>query len=225
MTTVIGNGIYGMTEAARLLGTSRARISAWYRGWPHGDSALLRSDYEDLGAHGHVISFLDLMDAAASVTLREKHGVSPKTIRKLRGILREKWNTPHPFARQEFYTDESGRQVFCELASEDGEVRLLEVLRHQYAIPQVLLPFLKRVEYNKETRLAQVLSLMGRVVLDPRRKYGKPTVQGTGMATAILHDCFIATRSEDVVAEWYSVSPDDVREAVAFETEFRGIAA
>lgn len=224
METIIGNGIYTMSEAARLLGTSSRRVSAWFTGWPRGADALLHSDYEKI-CDKQVISFLNLVDAAVAVTLREKHSVSQNMIRRLRRILSEKWDTEHPFSREEFYTDARGQQVFCGLASDDGEVHLLDILKNQYAMSEILLPFLKRVEYNKETNLAQVFPLMGNVVLDPRRKYGKPTVRGTGMATSILYNCFTATESEDIVAAWYGVTPEDVRDAVTFETEFSGIAA
>jgi uncharacterized protein (DUF433 family) len=173
-----------------------------------------------------MISFLDLVDSAACVTLRTKHGVSLSTVRKLYRDLSSRWDTKHPFAREEFYTDDTGRQVFCKIASEDGEKDyLIDILEHQHAIPDVLLPFLKRVEYCGDTKLAQLLPLMGRVVADPRRKFGKPIVRGTGMSTLILYDCYRATQSLDQVADWYDVTPDDVAEAVSFETEFAGIAA
>jgi uncharacterized protein (DUF433 family) len=171
------------------------------------------------------ISFLDLIDSAVCVTLREKHKVSQKTIRRLYDKLSADWNTPHPFAREEFLTDKSGR-VFCLIASDDDEPKkLIDILSQQFAIPNVLLPYLKRVEYNSTTKFAQVLPLKGKVVLDPRRKYGKPIVSGTGMPTIILNECYQATKSFDVVADWYNVMPDDVMEAVKFETEFSGIAA
>jgi uncharacterized protein (DUF433 family) len=171
------------------------------------------------------ISFLDFVDAAVAITLREKHGASAKTIRRLLEELSNTWQTRHPFSREEFYTDDTGQRVFCRLLAESGETQFLEILRRQFAMPEILLPFLKRVEYNSETRLAQVFPLTDRVVLDPRRKYGKPIVRGTGMPTFILYECFLATRSMEIVADWYSVEPEDVEAAVRFESEFSGIAA
>lgn len=220
---VLGNGIYSYPECARLLGIRSRRVWGWYHGW-HGRESLLRSDYEGMFP-SPAISFLDFVDAAVACTLHAKHGVIIQTIRKLRKQLAGEWNTPHPFAREEFYTDERGRNVFYLCAEEDGERHLVEILKRQYAIPEVLLPFLKRVEYDKRTKLAQVFPLSGRVVLDPRRKFGKPTVEGTGMLTVILYKCYLETGSEDQVADWYNVNPEDVEEAVRFETEFRGIAA
>lgn len=223
MQAILGNGIYGLPEASRLLGVSRPRAAAWFRKWHGSDQpSLFVSDYADF--KHPAISFLDLVDAAASITLINKHHVSVQMVRRLHRRLSRAWKTKHPFAHEEF-TDQSGRQVFCTLASEDGETRLLEILENQYAIPQVLLPFLNRVEYNRDTKMAQVLTLMGRVVADPRRRLGKPIVKGTGLQTAILSECYAATSSYDAVADWYNVSIEDVEEAVRFETEFSGIAA
>jgi uncharacterized protein (DUF433 family) len=224
MIKILGNGIYSMPEASKLLGITNQRTRAWFNRWPRGADSLLTSDYQGR-AGTRVISFLDLVDAAVSATLLQKHNVSHHMIRRLRNKLRQLWHTNHPFARQEFYTNDTGRRVFYKLASSDGEEQLIKILDQQQAIPEVLLPFLKRVEYSSDTKLAQVLSLMGNVVLDPRRRCGKPIVRDTGMPTAILFDCYLATQSEDCVADWYSVTPEDVIEAVKFETEYRGIAA
>lgn len=222
---VLGNGIYSASECAHLLGVHPRKVLAWFRGWPHGADALLSSDYEKLFDKPS-LSFLDFVDTAVVITLKERHGASTPLIRRLRKALKKEWNTKHPFAREEFYTDETGRRVFCTLASEDeGPPHLLEILEKQFAIAQVLLPFLKKVEYCSETRLAQVFNLTDRVILDPRRKYGKPIVRGTGMPTAILYQCFRETRSAEIVADWYDVAPEDVDAAVRYEKTFKGIAA
>lgn len=218
---VAGHGIYDIAEAADLLGVTHPRLYAWFR----GHSQVFRSDYDGLFDRT-VLSFLDLVDATVAVTLRERHRVSLQAIRKLHHELAERWCTPHPFGREEFYTMPKGRGIFWRIVNQDREDdRLLEVPSMQHVMPDLMLPFLQRVEYNQQTSLAQSIELLDRVVLDPRRKYGKPTVAGTGMSTAILYECYKATQSHDVVADWYNVSPEDVEAAVRFETEFSGLAA
>ncbi len=222
---VVGNGIYSYKECAHFLGIATPRLRAWYTEWPDRREALLRSDYAGMFDTG-AISFLDFVDAAVSVTLKEKHGVSTARIRRIRNKLGREWNTEHPFARKEFYTDCSGKQVFWYDEGEDEQgPQLVDVVDRQHAMPTILLPFLSRVEYDDATGLAQVFPLLGRVVLDPRRKYGKPTVRGTGMPTGILYDCYKATGSAEEVADWYNVTTEDVEEAVRFEEEFSGVAA
>ncbi len=223
---ILGQGIYDVPEAARLLGVSSRVVRGWFLGWPNSNQGpILQSDYLNLFGGDLTLSFLDFVDTAVAVTLRTKHHVSAQTIRELRARLAEEWQTEHPFSREEFYASSDGRQLFCTLADKEGESHFVEILKNQFAMRGVLLPFLTKVEYSKKTHLAQTMELMDRIVLDPRRKYGKPTVRGTGMATAILFDCYKATNSLDVVADWYNVGVEDVEAAVQFELGFSGIAA
>ncbi len=222
---VVGNGIYSYLECARFLGIAPRRLRAWYRGWPDRPAAFLQSDYAGM-FDGEAISFLDFVDAAVSVTLRVKYRVKPSLIRRARKNLAKEWETKHPFARKDFYAGLDGQRFywFEEREDEHGPW-LVDAVNRQHAMPEIMLPFLSRVEYNQVTGMAQVFPLLGRVVLDPRRKYGKPTVQGTGMTTGILHDCYRATGSVEEVADWYNVTTEDVEEAICFEEDFSGIAA
>ncbi len=224
MITILGNGIYSIPDSARLLGVSGRRVHAWFYSWPRGSSAILHSDYTGIFPT-KCISFLDLVDAAVAATLIQKHNFSHHKLRKLWDRMSTAFDTVHPFARKELYADAHGRELFYNIAVEDEPVELVDAMDQQRAFPEVLLPFLDRVEYNGDSHFAQVFPLMGNVVLDPRRKYGTPTVRGTGMATSILYECYKANSSEDAVADWYNVTPEDVREAIAFETGYAGIAA
>lgn len=221
---MLGQGVYSMSEAAWLLGVPQPRVAAWFEGWPRRPGSLFISDYGGL-FDKPTISFLDLVDSTIAVILNTKHGVSMRTMRKLRQNLSALWDTNHPFSRQQFFTDAAGRRIFCTIAEENGETGFLEILKLQRAMPEILLPFLSRVEYNEDTKLAELVRLSGNVVLDPKRKYGKPIVRGTGMPTSILNECYQAMQSFEVVADWYSVTSEDVEAAVFFETSFSGIAA
>ena len=218
---LLGKGIYSYGECARLLGISGQKVRAWYRGWPRGSDALIQSEYEGM-FENPVVSFLDFVDAAVALTLNTKHGITVQTIRKLRKTLSEDWDTLHPFAIKDFYTDPNARTVFISIAEEDGKQGIVDILKKQRVFPRIMLPFLEKVEYDEDTKLAQVFPLIGKVILDPRRKYGKPIVRGTGMATVLLFECYKVTGSEDEVADWYNVTAEDVIEAVRFETEFSG---
>lgn len=221
----IGKGIYSYGECARLLGITNQKVRGWYRGWPRGSDKLIQSEYEGL-FDSPTVSFLDFVDAAVALTLNAKHGVSIPMIRKLRKKLSTELGTSHPFARKDFFIFPVSRPIiFIGDAQTTGDYELIEVLMQQRAFPKLMLPFLSKVEYDDATKLAQVFPLLGSVILDPRRKYGKPIVRGTGMPTALLHECYVATQSEDEVADWYNVTTEDVLEAVRFETEFAGIAA
>lgn len=222
-TPILGHGIYGISEAAHLLGISHQKAGAWFRGWSCKTGPILESDYAYSNTI-RAISFLDLVDASVVMVLRDKHNVSPAKIRRMRQKLTNMWKTSHPFSRKELtdiWIDDDGKTVFVT----DDQGQMIDILKGQFAMPPILLPFLHKVEYNLDSGYAHMIRLTDRVMLDPTRRYGKPIVDGTGMPTAILYRDYLANKDADAVADWYSVDPDDVLEAVKFETTFSGIAA
>jgi uncharacterized protein (DUF433 family) len=224
MQSPLGYGVYSFGDASRLLGIPGRKISAWFRGWHGGRGPVFDGDYASL-TRGPLISFLDLIDVSVAASLR-KNGASLHTIRRLKNELAKLWSTAHPFSRQELYADDTGHRIFLKAVSDAGETTFLEILQRQHAMEEVLVPFLKRVEYDPATQLARRLPLMAGVVIDPRRRYGKPIVEASGMSTSVLYRSYQANACDiDAVADWYGVRNGDVEIAVRFETEFSGIAA
>ncbi len=202
---------------------SEFHMKAFFVRWPRGATPYLSSDY-DTKRYG-VLSFLDLVDAAVSEVLLRRFRVSHTTVRRLRSMLSRRWETKHPFSRSELRIDPTTRTVFLELAEEEGEPRrVIDVLQDQQAFPELMAPFLRRINYDRD-QVAMSVSLTDRVVIDPLRRCGKPIVSGQCMPTVILYNCFLATNSQQVAADWYGVGIDDVDAAIEFEREFKGLAA
>lgn len=225
MTAVLGKGIYSYSEAARLLGTDYRQIGGWFNARSASLAPVLTPDFADIQGPPS-ISFLDLIDASVALKLKQSN-VSTQRIRKLHDELARLWKTDHPFSRQELYVDQSGKRIFSR-ARRGTHDEFLEVLEKQHAIPEVLTPFLKRVEYSPESLLARKLWLTRNqdILIDPKRRYGKPITELSGMPTAILYDCYISNgMNYEFVADWCNVDVDEVKGAVAFEESFVGIAA
>jgi uncharacterized protein (DUF433 family) len=218
VTVLIGQGVYGISEAARLTGLKPSRVREWFRGRPpRGTKPVFHSDYPPVGGD-FAVSFHDLVEVYVSGRLRD-HGVSLQTLRKVHGRMKKDLQSDHPFCRQELLSD--GKVVFARNVDEAGREELAEVLTGQKVFPQIILPFLKRIDY--ERLLARRWRIAERVVVDPAICLGKPTVQGIGIATAILAASYQANGEDaEAVAGWYDVHADDVSAAVRFE---RGQAA
>lgn len=133
----------------------------------------------------------------------------------------ELFSTDYPFAARRFSTD--GKHIFATLSREADSPALMEELsRGQLVFPEIVQPFLRKIEYRGE---ADALMFWprerdGRVVLGPERRFGKPIDEETGVPTAVL---FNATRagegySVQAVARWYEVPVAAVEAAVAFES-------
>lgn len=214
-----GQGVYTFTEAARLTALKPARVREWFRGRAQGEvrRPVFSSDYEPVGGD-HAISFLDLVDVYVAGQLRE-HGVSLRTVRRVYCRMAEDLQTQHPFGREELLTD--GKVVIMRGLDSQGREELTEVLTRQGVFPQILLPFLKRIDYEKVGLLAKRWRIADQVIVDPAICFGQPIIEALGMPTTILAAAFRANgRNAQLVADWYNVQPEHVLAAVRFEGSF-----
>src|SRR5206468_10563593 len=93
----------------------------------------------------------------------------------------------------------------------------------QRVVPDILLPFLRRIDYDEATEMAKRWCIADLVVLDPTICMGKPIIKGIGIATAVLAASYEANdRNAELVTDWFRVHPKHVIAAVDFE---RSLAA
>jgi uncharacterized protein (DUF433 family) len=217
MVSVLGNGVYGYSEAAMLTQLAPDRVREWFRNRPTGSkrTPIFRGDYEPIEGD-RAISFLDLIDVFVAGQLRS-HGVSLQTLRKVYRRMGGDLETSHPFCRSELLSD--GKTVFMRGLDRKGETELKEVLTHQKVFPDIILPFLKKIDYSKISRLAERWHIAPHVVIDPKICFGKPVVEAVSIPTAILANAYRANhKNAKLVAEWYNVGLEHVKAAVEFET-------
>lgn len=217
MTAILGNGIYTLPEAARLTKLKPSRLREWFHIKPNKNrKPVFKSDYNSVDGD-RAISFLDLIDVFVAGQLRE-HRLSLQTLRRVYSTLRKRLDTAHPFARSELFTD--GKQVFLRGIDDKGREELEEVLSRQRVFPKILLPFLKRVEYDEESSLAAKWHVSDKIVINPAVCFGKPIVEPVGISAEILAAEFEANKKDaNLVAEWYGVHPSHVKAAVKFIRE------
>ncbi len=218
MQTLVGLGSYGIPEASRFAGVHSRTATRWITGsGAQRQGRLFKTDLPAVG-NRHALSFLDLIDLLVVGRFREQ-GVSFQTVRRVYSKLRETLGTPHPFCHRRLLTD--GRTVFMETLDHAGDKHLEEVLSGQRAMPEVLRPYLKNIEYGEETQTAVRWNIATGIVLDPARSFGKPIVAAEGTTTFVLARSYWANgESADLVADLFDVSPQAVRLAVEFEGEF-----
>lgn len=221
--TALGQGIYTIGEAARLVGITPRRAAAWFRGWHGAGTPVLgHTDYADWG-HPELVSFPDLVDVVVVAELRRLGVPMPKIRKAYIAISNYFGRAPHPFARRDLLTDSNG-DVFLYVARHDGIDELVEVVSRQRAFPKLLMRYLTRINYDPASGLARRMRLTDEIVIDADRRYGKPIVDSVTMPTAILARAFVAHEGDaESAADWHNVAPEDVLAAVAFERNFKGI--
>ncbi len=223
MTKILGQGIYSISEAAKLARVSPQKARAWFSGWKSSTGPVLHSDYAEVNDRSDLISFLDLIEVAVASSLRSK-GFSLQYLRRAYQQLTKDLATNHPFSHRKLMTD--GKKLFLRAADQAGDVELREVVERQYAFDPVLRPYLDHIDWDRQTLLAKTWRISDGVIIDPARRFGKPIVLKAAISTSVLAAAYAANgRSSDLVAAWYGVEPDEVEKAVAFENHFSGRAA
>lgn len=214
--TVLGRGIYSLADAAALTDLKRSRIREWFRirtQKPYR-KPLFVSDYDPIDGE-FAISFLDLVDVFVVGTLRD-HGVTMRTLRRVYERLRRDWKVDHPFCREEIRTD--GKDVFLRSTDKEGREELTEVLTRQRVFPEIIAPFLKRIDYDRVALIALRWHIATGVVVDPAICFGKPVAEGAGIPTRILAAAYQANGQDaGLVARWYNIRPEHVLAAARFE--------
>ncbi|ODU02068.1 MAG: hypothetical protein ABS79_00930 [Planctomycetes bacterium SCN 63-9] len=141
--------------------------------------------------------------------------VSLQHIRKVHRKLAMDLDVRHPFCSQEIY--HSRGRIFTRPIGTDGSV--IEPLTDQAYINAVIMPFLKKIEYDDVTRMAKLWNIADGVVVDPARCFGKPVSVSAGIATRVLAAAYYANGSDTQrVADWYEIDANAVEDAVRFES-------
>ena len=176
---------------------------------------MFLGDYEPVD-NDFAISFFDLIDVFVAGQLRD-YGVSLQTVRRAYRWMRHELGTSHPFCRRELLTD--GKAIFLRGVDADGQQELTEALTRQKVFPEILLPFLKTIEYDPSTVLARRWRIAPEVIIDPTISFGKPVIEEAGVVASLLSAAYHANhRDTELVADWYNVRPDAVLAAVRFES-------
>lgn len=215
MVSLLSNGSYSFTEAARLTGLQRGRVREWFvdrrRHLP-----VFVSDYGDQ-TEEKLISFHDLIEVFIAGQLRER-GVSLQTVRKTRAAMIARFGVKHPFCLKSLAVA-GGKVLYVDLEGSERE-QVHDVLTSQRVFPEIIRPFLKRLDYDAATDAAMRWHIADGVELDPGICFGRPITSISKKPTYLLSAAFDGHgRDADSVARWFGVTREEVEAAVAFEAQ------
>jgi uncharacterized protein (DUF433 family) len=163
------------------------------------------------------LDFADLLEVLFLHAFRDK-GVSWKAIRIASERAKEVLGAQHPFSHRRFSTD--GHTILAELAREEEDPVLLDLVRDQYELDRMIGQYLfGEVDFAADDtpRLWFPLGRGRDVVIDPGRALGAPIVRSAGIPTAVLSMAVEAEGSIGLVAEMFEIDVTAVRDAVAYE--------
>jgi uncharacterized protein (DUF433 family) len=214
----IGRGIYGISEAARLLRRPRAQVARWANGYTYerthdmGKIApVLQTDRGDKRA----ITFHELIEL---FFVREYTNVGIRLghIRDTATAMAAEYG-PFPFATKKLLTD--GRRLVA--VSEKGLIspatcQLIADFAHEFVHEVTFEDDFVRLWMPKEGDRA--------VVVDPTRAFGEPILAVTGTPTRAIYRAYLREQDFGRVAAWYDISDLLVKVAVEFESRFSNAA-
>lgn len=218
---LLGKGIYSLYEATRLSGASSSTIRRWLLGYSYksGNQRKRRPPIfeSDIGEIDGVftISFRDLIELLFVHAFRER-GVKWAIIHEAFDLARERFESQHPFSAINFKTD--GKRIFEETILR-GETKLADLNKQQFVISDFIQPTLvKALEFDRRSVQKWYPNFPSKIiVLDPKRSFGRPIVDESGVPTQVINAAFQVEQDAAIVAAEFETKRSAVEAAVRFE--------
>lgn len=213
--TYIGKGIYTYPDIMRIIGISRARI----KGLVDGRATHQTSRRPVIQKRSFIFdnreyfSFLDLIEIKFIKHFLDQ-GISRATIIKAYNKAREELNKEHPFATK--FVANNTHNIFM-----DNEKTLVSSLDNQVWMRELSKPDLLEgidFEHDLAARWYPYKDELPEIVLDPEYSYGMPILKSCNIKTSSIYDAYKAeNQNADIVADWFDIPVDLVRQAVTYE--------
>ncbi|BAZ47392.1 hypothetical protein NIES4102_44380 (plasmid) [Chondrocystis sp. NIES-4102] len=213
---------YSIGNAARYLRIPRSTIRSWTIGHSYRvkDGSSFFHPLIDISKEKpYLLSFTNLVEVHVLRAIRVGHKIQLNKVREALDFIDEHLLVPHPLAKEDFRTN--GVDLFIERygelinASSGGKKELKEALnahlqridRDDSGLAIKLYPFTRSDEVDNP-RL---------VVIDPRIAFGRLAIAGTGIATDILKERYLAGDSIEDLADDYDCDRLSIEEAIRCE--------
>lgn len=208
LEAVVQAPLYDVLDLARLLRVDTRRV----RYWLTRDGTAVIHPLEDEAA----ANFLDLVELRYAQELLT-HRLSLQRIRKIHDDLEARLGH-HPFARHQLYV--KGKEVFVE-TQDAGRAHVMQAAGGgQMAIGSVIKTV--ALEIVREKGLAVEwwpMTRLVKVVVNPARAFGAPTVAGHRITTEQVYEMYTAEgRRIEPVLRWFHIPRRLVEDAIKYET-------
>ena len=209
----IGNGIYTAKDAALIFKIPYSKANYWFNWYLKKGKFNIDYQYHFAIRDKTAVNFLTLIEMYVFYTFKE-NGVKTKNILEAHNILSKQFQTPYPFAQEDYYI--SGKNIY--VSSKDQIVSADKKL--QFVSSEALIPYSKKINFGND-KLAHKffpLETSKNIVVDPKHQFGQPTISGTNILAATIYDWHLGKEEDNFIAELYNISLESVRDAVKFCT-------
>lgn len=226
VVSILERPVYGVAEAAGLLGLRPDRTRAWLDGYERQGvhyAPVIRVEPTD----DEVVTWGEFVELGY---LREyrRNRVPLQRLRPVIDELRREFNTPYPLATAKPFI--YGRELVFELQQRNDLPQSIAIVistGQTIALATGAQQFFKKVEFDPpgdgDVRRLRPAGAASPVVIDPLVRFGRPTVHG--VATERLWELHDAGEAVHEIAAGYDMTEELVRAAVAYEEQQRSLAA
>lgn len=214
--------LYTVRQAAYYLGDPASTVRAWTVGqdYPraHGRTGRFHPLIRLPEGRPARLTFNNLIEAYVLRTLRRAHQVGLSTVRQAIANVTKQLGDPRPLLSRDFATD--GVRIY--LRELDGLLEVSTGEGNQYAIREVIEVGLTRIQRSPDGFVERLYPYRISVdepkvvAIDPRTSFGRPTIQGSGVAVDVVADLIRAGEKPERVAREFGISKQEVDSAVTW---------
>lgn len=222
--TVLDREMYSEAEAARLLGVAQGTLNYWLEGKETRGGRHYRPVIRPESRGGHPsVTWAEFIEAGLLRQYRRDLKVGLPELRIFIDELREQFGVPYPLADARPFA--SGRALVWNAQNKaqlPTDLHLVAAVADgQYLLLPASDAFLKRVDYvgNIPTMWRPHNEPKSPVRIDPRRRFGRPSIKG--VSTDVIWEHVEGGESYEEVAEAFDLTVSDARYAVSFENARR----
>lgn len=206
----IGEGIYSTIEVAEILNLPYHQVKNLMRGfWRTHTFGHERNKS---------INFFSLIEFYIYYYLRE-HGFTAQWIKKLHNDLKIDFDTPYPFASLKIKPHKkiSGKKK-PEVWIDFRDCLMMADRKLQPSFRSFIEPFLDQIEYDNDFLAKRYFPLKKsrNVVVDPKKQFGKPIIEGSGVRTDVIYRYHLGGEKIENICNLYDLKPEQVRDAIQF---------
>ncbi len=119
---------------------------------------------------------------------------------------------------KKFYTD--GRTILARIAKESDSPELIDLVRKQFQLDDIVLPTLYECLDFDHYEIAERWWPNGKtagIVVDPNRNFGKPIINDINVSTQLIVDLHESGHSIEDIIDWYDIDYKYIEIALNFE--------
>jgi uncharacterized protein (DUF433 family) len=210
----IGKGIYTLKDVASILKIPYPKVRRWVKTYWDGRLGNKLQQHYSWKIDGSIaVSFHTVVELYVMIQFAEI-GVKTQDVLIAHEELSELLNTPFPFAQKEVLDEvkTDGKTVFWKF---DGALVSMNGTRQiNLDIIQV---FFKKLEFEED--VVSRLWPMGKdhaIVIDPKRKFGHPILDGRNIYPETLYGYYQAGDSIQFIAYIFEITEKEVLDAIDF---------